>query len=337
MLAKAWNKIQGTLGKDASDNKLYNYEEMTQQTMGMNISILSSYIMNAYRFNNLPEEIDQNLLWAVLTQQSSGVMFYNEKVNKFMFLPYTRKENVRSYNFMFKPTLVEARDFSGKTYLVRTDGEALDGEMEGVILHISNTSRFNMDLHHMLFYYATKMTDIDRSIDVRRNYHRAPAIFSGDEKLKGTFTKLFEGITDFKPFFMVTDLMMEQFNTMNMDFNYISDKLYGEKKQYQNEFLNLWGINNNVSSEKKERMIVDEVNANDEQLLINRDNVLNSLNAFSKEFNEKFGHFFGDMNEDGVIDNSDEVVAVFKRATVHEVEEVEEEEDYFDETERDEF
>lgn len=314
MFGKSWNKLLGMLSGD-SDNQIYDYKQMTQQTMGMNVSILSSYVMNAYRFNNLPKEIDQNLMWAMLTQYSTAVIFYNDVVDKFMFLPYVRKDEKRQNNFLFKPTLVEARDYAGKTYNVRCDGQALEGEFEGVVLHISNTSRFNVDLHYMLQYYASKMTSIDRSIDVRRNYHRAPAIFSGDEKMKSSFIKLFEDITEFKPFFVLSDMMQEGLNSMNMDYNYISDRLYAEKKQYQNEFLNLWGINNN-ETEKKERLITDEVNANNEQLLINRDNVLHSLNSFALEFNEKFGGNIG---------------AVFKRETITETNEVLHDEDLFDE------
>lgn len=301
-----WNKLSNMLNPH-SNNQMKNYQEMNNSTMAMNVSILSSYVMNSYRFKNLPEEIDQNLLWAILTQRSTGVMFYNDTIDKFMFLPYTRKDYKGQSNFMFKPSLVEATDFAGKKYHVRTDGTPEENEYLGVILNISNTSRFNTDLHYTLAFYAQKMTEIDRSIDVRRNYHRAPAIFSGDEKLRSSFVRLFQDITEFKPFFVVSDTFADQFNTMNIDFNYISDKLYNEKRQYQNEFLNLWGINNNSAEDKKERMITDEVNANNEQLLINRDNVLNSLNAFSKEFNEKFGYMF-----------EYEVKAYFKRATVEE-------------------
>ena len=48
---------------------------------------------------------------------------------------------------------------------------------------------------------------------------------------------------------------------------------------------------NIVSSngDKKERLNVDEVNINNEQILINRDNVLNSLNSFCDEMNDLFG------------------------------------------------
>lgn len=269
---------------------LRDYKERTDLTMAVNTSILMSYIMNAYRFHNVPDELDQNLMWAILGQYSKAVMFYNDDVGEFMFLPYHEEPNNQN-NYLFLPPLVKAYDFINNEYRVVTTGRKTIGEevYEGRIVHVSNTSRFNFDIHHMLMFYASKMTEIDRSIDVRRNYHRAPGIFTGNSSMKSSFVKLFQEITEFKPFFVTSENMMEGFNMTNMDFNYMSDSLYNEKVQYQNEFLNLWGINNNTNEDKKERLNVDEVNINNEQILINRDNVLNSLNSFCDEMNDLFG------------------------------------------------
>lgn len=286
----SWNKLQKVFSDNSPMSFSYSdYEEITNHTYAVNSAILASYVMNAYRFENLPDDLDQNLMWAMLTQHSKIAVFWHDDYEKFLAFPYTRHTDEKR-NFMFKPTLVEALDYNKNRYKVRVSGTP-DNEDEflGSVLYISNTSRFNMDLHLMLDFYARKMTEIDRAIDVRRLYHRAPAMFSGDAKLKQTFQQLFHDIARFKPFFVTSDFMQESFQATNLDFNYINEKLYAEKKQYQNEFLNLWGINNNTAESKKERMIEDEVNANNEQLLINRDNVLNSLNDFCDDFNEKFG------------------------------------------------
>lgn len=282
-------KLQDILGGDNSWQQGTSATDiLNEMTLGININILSSYIMGAYRFEGLPKEIDQNLLWAILTQHSKGVMFLNEKTDKFMFLPFQRQDT-KAHNFMYMPPFVKAYDFTKKQYNVRTVGKPNKDEYEGQIMYMSNTSRFNMDLHQVLYFYASKMTQIDRSIDIRRHYHRAPVAFSGSKELEKSFQKLFADISDFKAFYLMTDYMKESLNATNMDANYINDKLYSEKRQYQNEFLNLWGINNNMTEGKKERQIEDEVNANNEQLLINRSNVLNSLQQFCDGFNEKFG------------------------------------------------
>ena len=69
---------------------------------------------------------------------------------------------------------------------------------------------------------------------------------------------------------------------------YILDKLQQQKTDLKNELLTYLGINNN-NNIKKERMIVDEVNANNEYTSINLDLMYDLREKACKEINEKFG------------------------------------------------
>ena len=55
-----------------------------------------------------------------------------------------------------------------------------------------------------------------------------------------------------------------------------------------NEALTFLGINN-ANTDKKERLITDEVKANDEQLFVARQVMLNARKMACKEINEMFG------------------------------------------------
>ena len=66
------------------------------------------------------------------------------------------------------------------------------------------------------------------------------------------------------------------------------DKLQQQKTDLKNELLTYLGINNN-NNVKKERMIVDEVNANNEYTSINLDLMFDLREKACKEINEKFG------------------------------------------------
>ena len=68
---------------------------------------------------------------------------------------------------------------------------------------------------------------------------------------------------------------------------YVADKLLEEKKKIENELLTLFGLNNVI--EKKERMIVDEANANNDYINRNVDLLYKNRKQACDEINEKFG------------------------------------------------
>ena len=72
------------------------------------------------------------------------------------------------------------------------------------------------------------------------------------------------------------------------DSPYIADKIIEYKKEIWNEALSFLGINN-LTIEKKERMITDEANSNNELINMNLQSYLAPRLQACKEFNEKYG------------------------------------------------
>ena len=70
---------------------------------------------------------------------------------------------------------------------------------------------------------------------------------------------------------------------------YIIDKLYAYKTSLENELLTFLGIDNAMSDDTKDRLIVDQVNANNAIININQEGSLANLKTFVKEINEAFG------------------------------------------------
>ena len=59
-----------------------------------------------------------------------------------------------------------------------------------------------------------------------------------------------------------------QFFKNDVKNTYIADMVQAEKRAIYNEFLTQIGINN-AAEEKRERLLVDEVNSNNDELMIN--------------------------------------------------------------------
>ena len=71
------------------------------------------------------------------------------------------------------------------------------------------------------------------------------------------------------------------------DVPYVADKLLQYKHELWNECLTFLGINN-LNSDKKERLIVDEANANEQLIQISADVMLATRQEAAKQINDKY-------------------------------------------------
>ena len=81
------------------------------------------------------------------------------------------------------------------------------------------------------------------------------------------------------------------FFTNNVKNVYIADLVQAEKRAIYNEFLTQIGINN-AAEEKRERLLVDEVNSNNDELMINMNYCYENI----KKCVEKVNKMFPDIN-----------------------------------------
>lgn len=112
---------------------------------------------------------------------------------------------------------------------------------------------------------ARRLYEVQRTIDVNTQLLKFPAIIEGSTKQALTLQNLLEQYSGNVPFifgnknFNVVDAM----KTINLATPYIIDKLEIEKHQIWNECLTYLGIDN-ANTDKKERMITDEIESNNE-------------------------------------------------------------------------
>ena len=100
--------------------------------------------------------------------------------------------------------------------------------------------------------------------------------------------QLFEQIEDGEPaIFGNKDLNIENINVLGLNVPYVADKLNEYRYELEREILTFFGLNN--SFEKKERLLVDEVNSNNDFISRNVDLMYQSRLDACKEINEKFG------------------------------------------------
>lgn len=142
--------------------------------------------------------------------------------------------------------------------------------------------------------YAQKLASCDSAIDVNLINTKVAYVFDCVDKKQADEAKLiYDKISSGEPavFYHSTSGMnlqdKMQFFSNDVVRNYICDKVQAEKRDIYNEFLTQVGINN-AAQEKKERLLVDEVNSNNDELMLNMKYAYDNIKEGVKKVNAMF-------------------------------------------------
>lgn len=153
--------------------------------------------------------------------------------------------------------------------------------------------------------FALRLYEAERSCDVNIKAQKTPIMILVDDKQRLTMQNLYKQYDGNQPFIFgdKQNLSDGQLKAINTEAPFVADKLQEYKKEIWNEALTFLGINN-IMVDKKERLIQDEANSNNELINLNLQSYLAPRLLACKQFNEKFG-FTGTKNEISVRVRSD--------------------------------
>lgn len=110
-----------------------------------------------------------------------------------------------------------------------------------------------------VMYYAQRLWDIDSTIDINVRSQKTPILIQCDEKQRLSLLNVYKEYDGNSPvLFGDRNLDIKGFGVLKTDAPFVADKLYELKSQIWNEALTYLGISN-VSYQKRERLITDEV------------------------------------------------------------------------------
>lgn len=128
---------------------------------------------------------------------------------------------------------------------------------------------FNNDLDISTFQFirdfAYRLYEVERTTDVNINAQKTPILLQGSTKSALTLKNLYMQYSGNVPFiFGKKDFdINSKIDAINTQAPYLVDKLDLHKQRLWNEVMTLLGIKNS-NTDKKERLIVDEVNSNNQ-------------------------------------------------------------------------
>lgn len=232
-----------------------------------------------YEWEGLPKTVSERFLNTSLFCIGNSA-FFNDRELGFMTLPCVTNGK---YNAYYEPLEVRAYSFNIEKRLTNTENKP-----EFVFMRNNPTCT---PTAFTVYEYTRRMADVLRTIDVLGKKMKQPFIFTCEEKQRLTYVNAIKKVVDNETLILGTK-----------DFGVAKDKLDLFDMRLSPDFAALWdnyknlesilytalGINN-VSTEKRERLITDEVNANNMVTNMSIEVNLKELQFACMEVNKRYG------------------------------------------------
>ena len=138
-----------------------------------------------------------------------------------------------------------------------------------------------------IFDYAQRMFEVENCIRVNINQQKFPWFVNTTPNNKKTMEVMFEKVMNGEPYILGSKDQIGNVEVLTLNTPYIADKLNEYKYELEREVLSFHGLNNNF--EKKERLLVDEVNSNNDFIDRNVELMYRQRQLACESLNKKFG------------------------------------------------
>lgn len=247
---------------------------LNNKTYDMYYNRLTELALNMFEWVNLPDSVDERFLELSLFSQGMAV-YFNDEVMGNLALNCMIGGNLDVYRIPIRRTAYATNGY--QKHLTNQDS----------VIIFNNYTHTNSLLD--IEMYARRLYEIERAIDVNVRGQKTPNIVRATESQRLTMLNLYMQYDGNEPFiFGDNNLDMDAIKVLKTDVPFIADKLNLLKRQIWGEALTYLGIENN-SSDKKERLITEEVNSNLGGVEAQRFCKLNARRQAVKKINKMFG------------------------------------------------
>ena len=245
----------------------YTYMQYAYRLMELSISM--------FEWKNLPEGVDERFLEMVLFTDGHAVFFKDDELGDYLALQCLINGKLNVYRIP-----INRRAFAVNGYQKKlTDKDS--------VIIFNNMLHTNSWLDVKMF--AKRLYNLDRIIDVNANAQKTPILIKGNEQQRLTLTNLYKEYDGNAPvIFADKSLDMNALQVLSTQAPYVADKIYQLKTQIWNEALTYLGISN-VSFQKRERMVSDEVTRSQGGTVASRYSRLNARRQACEQINKMFG------------------------------------------------
>ena len=231
--------------------------------------------LNRYKWENLPNGIESRYIEQMLYDNGECALFDHPDFG----LTVLRSSSRENLNIYGEPTKLSLTGFNEHRTVMMDD-----------CVRILNND-LGLPTQENILYYARRMAEIDDIIMQNLRQQRVPYLFATDENnsfsMKALYDKMYQG----EPAIFIDKEMLngqtENIMVIPTLAPYLVDKLQIQKQEMERELLTFLGINNTL--EKKERLLQDETNSNNQFIKMSSDIGFKQRQLACKQMNEMFG------------------------------------------------
>lgn len=231
--------------------------------------------LNRYKWENLPNGIESRYIEEMLYDNGECAMFDHPDLG-LCVLRSSSRENLNIYG---EPTKLSLTGFNEHRTVMMDE-----------CVRIMNNDLALPTLPNIV-YYARRMAEIDDIIMQNLRQQRVPYLFATDENNAFSMKSLYDRMYQGEPSIFIDKEMLkgepENIMVIPTVAPYLVDKLQIQKQEMERELLTFLGINNTL--EKKERLIVDETNSNNQFIKMASDIGFKQRKLACEQLNEMFG------------------------------------------------
>ena len=252
------------------------------------LSRLSELAMSMFKWKELPDSIDARFLEYTLFYEGAAVFF---KDNDLLDKNLSENERGEDGTYLALQVVLGGNlnvyrvPNDRKAYAVNTYNKKLTAENSVIIWN----NMLRLPEYGRMMFYAQKLAQIDRAIDVNVKGQRFPIAVLCDESQRLTLKNVYEQYDGNQPFiFGDKSLDLSGIQVINTGSPFVSDKLQQLKNNIWAEAMMCLGIPNSPS-EKKERLVANEAKVSQGGTLASRSSRLEMRKRACDEINKMFG------------------------------------------------
>ena len=237
---------------------------------------LEKLVTNMFTWENLPDTISSRFIEDTLFHNGMCVFYRNNKkiltVSKAVSNYLNNQDEPSEFTCYSNSTLENASETRSISTAVPIFNNTL---MQGSCLDVS--------------YFASKLTNIDRAIDVNLENIKQPFLIIAPEGQEISARKLMQKRSNGEPFILAYEDSIKniEIKPFNFDIKNYTKELAELKQNTMSEALTYFGINN-VNISKRERLTSGETEQNNEQIGFNNASMYNMRKLAEEKINDMF-------------------------------------------------
>ena len=253
----------------------FNAVKTANSTLRIFYMYFFNLVTNIFKWDNLPESCDEIYIEDMLCLRGKNCFAYDKNLG--IVSPQFTMQRKDMYG---RPTSIDC--------LANEYSATFDNPDDFVI--IRNTNNY-IPTWLYIDYFCNKIVQIQEITEININAQKTPVVFKGTREQRMLLQEEFKKYDGNAWYLFLEKNALGNVESLNTNAPFIADKLTQLIQYYTDQFLTFIGLNNSNGHYKKERSLVDEIQANNEMIGLTVESMLSARQKACDEFNEKFKNY----------------------------------------------